>query len=116
MLARLNQLGLSTTRLMLIAAGFISVYFGFTIVGNRVHQYQLDHENAQLERQIVAGQNQYGRLQALHDWMQTDSFIETAARQQGMMKPGEHAIMVAAPAPAPTADDAREWWEHYFEP
>ena len=114
--AHLNQLGLSTTRLILIAAGFISIYFGFTIVGNRVHQYSLDRENQQLVRDIATGREQYSKLQALRDWMETDAFIETTARQQGMIKPGDHPVVVAAPSPAPTGDDARDWWEHYFEP
>jgi len=114
--AHLNQLGLSTTRLILIAAGFISIYFGFTIVGNRVHQYSLDRENQQLVRDIATGREQYSKLQALRDWMETDAFIETTARQQGMIKPGDHPVVVAASSPTPTGDDAREWWEHYFEP
>ena len=102
---------------MLIAAGFIVVYFSFTIVGNRLHQYQLDRENTQLEQRIAAAQSQYGRLQALHDWMQSDSFIETMARRQGLVRPGDHTILVSGGAPAtPAPDDGREWWERYFEP
>jgi cell division protein FtsL len=114
--ARLQQLGLTPTRLILIAAGFISVYFGFIIVGNRVHQYQLDQENTQLERRIVAAQNQQGKLQALKDWMQSDTFVEAMARKQGLVRPGDHPIIVAAPAPTSTPESGGEWWERYFEP
>jgi hypothetical protein len=113
---RLTQLGLTTSRLILIAAGFITVYFGFTIVGNRVHQYGLDRENAQLEQRISTGQMQLSKLQALRDWMQSDSYVEQMARQQGMIRPGDHPVIVSAPPAASTQDDGREWWEHYLEP
>jgi cell division protein FtsB len=113
---RLTQIGLTPTRLMMIAAGFISVYFGFSIAGNWVHQYQLEHENSRLEQQIAAQQGRYERLKALRDWMQSNTFVEAAARQQGMVKPGDRPIAVIAPSASPAPDDGREWWERYFEP
>ncbi len=115
MYAKLNELGLTTSRLILIAAGFIAVYFGFTIVGNRFHQYQLDRENTQLEQRIATGQSQVSQLQALRDWMQSDAYVEQMAREQGMVRPGDHAVIVTAPAAA-AQDDSREWWQRYFEP
>ncbi len=115
MYAKLNELGLTTSRLILIAAGFIAVYFGFTIVGNRFHQYQLDRENTQLEQRIATGQSQVSQLQALRDWMQSDAYVEQMAREQGLVRPGDHAVIVTAPA-APVQDDSREWWQRYLEP
>ena len=41
-----GQFSLSTARLIIITSIFISVYFGFTIVGDGVHQYELDNQNA----------------------------------------------------------------------
>jgi cell division protein FtsB len=113
---RLRQLGVTPARLVLIAAAFISVYFGFTIVGNRVHQYQLDRENAQLEQRISDGKVQLSQLQALQEWMQSDAYIEAMARKQGMVRPGDHPIIVAAPMATPATAGSRSWWERYFEP
>jgi hypothetical protein len=113
---RLRQLGLTPTRLVLVVAGFISVYFGFTIVGNGIHQYELDRENTQLEQRIHSAQGEVARLQALQEWMQSDAFVEAMARQQGMVRSGDHPISVSAPVATPTAASGREWWERYFEP
>jgi len=113
---RLSHAGLSTTRLCLIAAGFITLYFGSTIFGNRVHQYRLDEENARLEQQIADGQGKYARLQALRDWMQGDAYLATMAREQGMVLPGDHQIVVAAPTAAAPSSVSADWWDRYFEP
>ncbi len=101
---------------MLIAAGFVSVYFGFSIVGNYVHQYQLDHDKAQLEAQIQTEQTRYAKLDALRQWMQSDDFIAAMARHDGLIKLGDHPIVVSAPAPSPAAGAAGDWWEKYFGP
>lgn len=115
MLARLQHFGLSPARMILIAAAFIIVYFGITIVGNAIHQYQLDRQNTQLEQSIGMAQGEEARLKALHEWMQSDNFIETTARKQGMVKPGDHPILVSAPTPSATPPAAGAWWERYFE-
>lgn len=116
MRARLNAVGLTSTRLLLIAAGFISVYFGFSVVGNRFHQYQLDREKGQLETRIAAEQTRYARLDALRQWMESDQFIEASARKEGMIRPGDHAIVVAAPTATATPAAVSEWWEKYIRP
>lgn len=107
---------MTPSRLVLIAAGFISVYFGFSIVGNHVRQYQLDRENAQLEQRIQASQGELSRLQALQQWMQSDAFVEAMARKQGLVRPGDHPVIVAAPSATPATAGSREWWQRYFEP
>ena len=116
MWARLNAVGLSSTRLLLIAAAFVSVYFGFSVVGNRFHQYQLDREKSQLEARISAEQTRYSRLDALRQWMESDQFVEASARKEGMIRPGDHAIVVAAPTATATVGPVGEWWEKYIKP
>lgn len=114
--ARIEALGLTPARLMLVAAGFVSVYFGFSIAGNYVHQYQLDHDKAQLRAQIQAEQTRYAQLDALRQWMQSDAFIEAMARHDGLIKPGDHPIVVSAPAPSATPGAAGDWWQKYLGP
>jgi cell division protein FtsB len=107
---------LTPSRLIVIASLFITLYFGLTIVGNWFHQYQLDRQNAELESQIAQSKADLGLLQALQEWMQSDGFIETMARRQGLVMPGDKPIVVVAPTPETTpADSAGAWWERYFE-
>lgn len=115
--ARPQALGLTWTRLALVAAAFICVYFGFAIVGNRVHQYQLDRQDAQLEQQLQHEQRNNAQLQAIRTWMQSDNFVEQAARQQGMVMPGDHPLRVAAPSATPAAGGISDgWWQKYLTP
>jgi len=113
---RCEALGFTPVRLLLIAAGLVAVYCGFSIVGNYVHQYQLDRDRAQLQAQIQTEQSRYARLDALRQWMQSDAFIEAMARHDGLIKPGDHPIIVSAPSPSPAAGVAGDWWEKYFGP
>ena len=49
--------------------------------------------------------------------MQSDAFIETMARQQGLVRPGDTPVLVAAPTPSSASTGtAGQWWERYFEP
>jgi cell division protein FtsB len=116
MRVRFSAFGLTPPRLLVIAAVFISIYSGFAVVGNALHQYQLDRENTRLEASIATQRDKVTRLTALRDWMKSDAFVEAAARRMDMVKPGDHAIIVAAPAatPAPVAD--LDWWKKYLEP
>jgi cell division protein FtsL len=111
---RLRSVGISWTRLALVAAAVISVYFGFAIVGNRVHQYQLDQQNAQLQQQVKQEQTRNTQLQALKEWMQSDDFIVQMARDQGLALPGDKTILVAAPSTTPQPSDINGWWQRYL--
>lgn len=115
--ARLQGAGLTWTRLAVVAAGFIVVYFGFASIGNGLHQYQLDRQNSQLEQQLQHEQGRNAELQSLRSWMQTDAFVQQAARQQGMVMPGDHPILVAAPSATPPAGSVADgWWQKYLAP
>ena len=111
---RLRAIGITWTRLALVAAGVISVYFGFAIVGNSVHQYQLDRQNAQLQQQVKQEQTRNTQLQALKSWMQSDDFIVQMARDQGLALPGDKTILVAAPSATPQASGIDGWWQRYL--
>ncbi len=111
---RLQAVGITWTRLALVAAAVISVYFGFAIVGNSVHQYQLDRQNAQLQQQVKQEQTRNAQLQALKQWMQSDDFIVQMARDQGLALPGDNTILVAAPSATPQPNSSDGWWQRYI--
>jgi len=70
-------------------------------------------ENVQLQKQIEAAR--------------TDTAIETIAREQlGLIKPGDHPLVLVsqapqpaaaptpAPAPPPPSPTWRQWWDYFF--
>jgi cell division protein FtsB len=109
---------LSPGRILLIAVLFLVAYFGVSIVANAITRYELMREQDRLRRDIADLLAQQRRLDALRAYMQTDEFIERAAREQGLVRPGDTAVVVAAPTPAATATPApgAPWWERYFAP
>ena len=110
--------GLSLQRLVMAAAVLIVIYNGFTIAGNASRHYDLQVQTDQLNQQIASDKVELQRLDALRRYMQSDEFIEASARAEGLVMPGDTAILVNAPAaPAtPVAETPNAWWERYFSP
>lgn len=109
--------GLSPRRILVAASVFIIAYFGVSIAGNAVTHYELSRNQDRLRREIAGLDHQQRRLEALKTYMQTDEFIERAARDQGLIRPGDTSVLVSAPpaaTPAPGFDGP--WWERYFRP
>lgn len=108
--------GLSPRRILIIAALFIIAYFGFAIFGNAIQRYELDREQRQLKQEITELGEQQQRLEALRAYMLTDEFIERAAREQGLARPGDTSVVVVAPTPeaARQYKPGAPWWERYF--
>jgi len=108
--------GLYPRRVLVVAIGFVVIYFGVAIVGNAINRYELERHAAALRAEIAALEAQQQRLEALRAYMQTDEFIERMARDEGLALPGETAVLVVAPTPSPTSTLAptEPWWEGYF--
>jgi cell division protein FtsL len=108
--------GLSPRRVLLVAAVFIIGYFAVSIAGNAVTQYQLTRDQDQLRRQIATLEAQQRDLDALRAYMQTDEFVEHAAHEQGLVRPGETSAVILAPTPAATPRPPADgmWWMRYF--
>ncbi len=106
---------LSPRRALFIAAIFLTGYLGVAIVGNALNRYELTRTQERLDREIQALEAQQRRLEALRLYMQTDEFIERAAREEGLVRPGDIAVAVAAPTTATTpVTSTGPWWERYF--
>ncbi len=109
--------GLGPRRVLVAASVFIIAYFGVSIAGNAVTHYELGRDQDRLRQEIAALERQQRRLEALKTYMQTDEFIERAARDQGLIRPGDTAVLVSAPlAATPAAGFDGPWWERYFRP
>ncbi|MGI8551680.1 MAG: septum formation initiator family protein [Dehalococcoidia bacterium] len=108
--------GLSLQRIVIATALFIVIYSGFTIAGNAARSYQLDAQTRQLEQDIAHDQGQYRKLDAVRRYMRTDEFIESSARKEGLVHPGDTTIIASAPAssPSPAQTAPGAWWERYY--
>lgn len=109
--------GWDPQKVLLVAAVFIIAYFIISIAGNAVTRYEINHRQEHLRREIAALEAQQARLAALKRYMESDEFVERAARDQGLVRPGDTVVIVVAPTPSPDAGPppGSPWWERYFE-
>lgn len=107
---------ISTVRLILAGTALIAVYFIVTGAVNAIRAHQLREQESRLEADIRDLQTRYGRLQALRDYLNSDEYIESVAREElGLVKRGEEGIVVisSVPAPTPGPDEGQPslWWD-----
>jgi cell division protein FtsL len=97
-----------------------------------IENYQLNQQADALRAELVSLRAQNIELQNEIEQARTDGAIETIAREQlGLIKPGDHPIVVAAgdtpptqtttpPRPAAAAPEQRlaptwrQWWDYFF--
>lgn len=104
----------------------VVTYFLVSGALQAVRSYQLGQEEGRLEEELRQSQERYRRLEALRDYLSSDEYIETVAREQlGLVRPGEQGIVVIAPAPTPTPQPGPDgeasppqelWWEELIRP
>lgn len=110
--------GLTPRRVAAVAALFIVAYFGVTITSNMATHLRLAREKATLEEEVYALRVREAQLTALREYMQSDAFVESVARDNGLVRPGEIAVVSIGPG-----GDGRRlagrpgdpWWLRYFE-
>lgn len=108
--------GITPGRVLVVAAFFIVAYFSISIADNAIRSYQMEQQQLQLQRDVAKLEGKRDRLQALRRYMETDEFVERAARAEGWARPGDTVVIVNAPRPTatPATGPARPWWERYF--
>jgi cell division protein FtsL len=92
-----------------------------------VDNYRLNREADALRTEILDLRADNIQLQRQIEQARTDTAIETVARQQlGLIKPGDHPVILVAPSappsaapptPAPTPPPPpawRQWWDYLF--
>ncbi len=107
---------ISTAKVIVIGTTVIAVYFLTTGAVNTIRTHQLREREQRLQQDIGDLQKRYDRLQALKDYLNSDEYIESVAREElGLVKKGEEGIVVisSAPAPTPAPGDAEPslWWD-----
>jgi cell division protein FtsB len=117
MLPRIAQLFTATSqRAFAIATLLLVLYLGVLTVVKALETYATHQEAARLRGEIERLEEQYTLLESLRDYELTDDFVEQVARRElNLIKPGETAIIVVAPTPAPTeappiVEERLPWW------
>lgn len=108
--------GLSAGKLILLVTAVAITYFLVTAALGTVRSYQLHQREERLRAEIQELQLRYERLQALKDYLNSDEYIEAAAREQlGLVREGEIGFIAIssqpAPTPAPGAPHPNLWWD-----
>jgi cell division protein DivIC len=107
---------ISTARVIALGTAVIAVYFLTTGAVNAIQGRQLSQQEDRLQQDIADLQSRYDRLQALKDYLNSDEYIESVAREElGLVKRGEEGIVVisSVPAPTPAPDEGAPslWWD-----
>lgn len=117
MLKRLFKI--SRTQVVLGITAVIVGYFLVTGATTALQSRSLAERENRLQAEIGDLQERYERLRALHEYLDSDEYIEAVAREQlGLVKKGETSIVVIPGAAAEESDDASGeeddgelWWE-----
>lgn len=110
---------------MVIILAVLAVgYFLFAAIGDTILSQRLNREEQQLQRDIRELQEDQAQLTAIRDYLQTNEYVEGAARRLlGLVRPGEQLVVISSSVtptpPAPDEDDEEEpktWWEQLYGP
>jgi cell division protein FtsB len=101
---------------IVLGTAIIATYFLTTGGVNAIKGRQLSQQEHRLEQDIGDLQSRFNRLQALKDYLNSDEYIESVAREElGLVKRGEEGIVVIssapAPTPAPNEGSPSLWWD-----
>lgn len=105
------------TRIVLGVTAIIIGYFLVTGATTALRASRLGEREDRLEAEIAGLQQRYQRLEDLHQYLESDEYIEAVAREDlGLVSEGEIPIVVisTAPSPAPDPDQPDEdelWWQ-----
>jgi cell division protein DivIC len=107
---------ISSGKIILLVTSLVVAYFLVTAALGAVRSYQLHQREGSLRGEIQELQSRYERLDALRAYLNSDEYIEAAAREQlGLVREGETGIIAIAsqPPPSPAPDDPHPelWWD-----
>jgi cell division protein FtsB len=107
---------ISSAKMILLAATLIAAYFIIGAALNGVRSHQLRQEENRLQADINDLNSRYDRLTALKDYLNSDEYIESVAREQlGLVRKGETGFVAIStqptPTPAPGEEEPTLWWD-----
>ena len=106
----------STTKLIVLITAAVVIYFLVSAGLGGVRAYRLHQREDRLRGEARELQARYDRLQDLKDYLNSDEYIEAAAREQlGLVHQGETGFVAISsqptPTPAPGDPHPELWWD-----
>jgi cell division protein FtsB len=102
--------------MVLAVAALLLGLFLYAAMQTATQTYRLHDERRELTQEVEALQVQKAELEGLREYLASEEYIESVARSQfGLVRPGEIAVVVDAPAaPTPEPEPGQRWWESLF--
>ena len=102
--------------IVVAVAVLLLVLFAYAAMQTAAQTYRLRESQRALTHELTELRGQRAELQGLRDYLGSDEYIEAVARERfGLIRPGELAVTVEAPAPDAAGDTTgQRWWEALF--
>lgn len=111
----MGMFGLSRTRLVVVACLLVAAYFTYSAVAGAVRNHQLAQSRAEAIREIQQLQDEKAYLEAVRDYVASDTYVEQQARRQlGYIREGEVPFVVIGPGIEAEPEDGTRWWQRLF--
>ncbi len=103
----------SAGRIVFACTVLFVTYFLAMFALNIVRSQQLGDQESRLQADIDELQSRYERLQALEQYLSSDEYVESVAREQlGLVKEGETAFIALSTQATPSPEEEPGlWWE-----
>jgi cell division protein DivIC len=108
--------GVSSHRAILLVTTLVVAYFLITAGVHEVRSHQLRQQEDRLRSEIAQIEQRHQRLQALREYLNSDEYIESVAREQlGLVREGETGFIAISTrpsaTPAPGEPQPELWWD-----
>ena len=103
--------------MILAVAALLFGLFAYSLLQTTQSSARLHERQAALHAEVTTLAQEKADLEGLRAYLATDEYIEAVARSEfGLVKPGETAVVVAAPAVPDSGRVAKRWWQELFSP
>lgn len=112
---------ISPSRILVVLALVAAGYALFSTTGYVLRSYDLGRREGELRREMLELERQRAELEALRAYLQSDEYVEYAARKfLGLVRPGETLVLVSgapqasASVPEEGAASEEPWWRRLY--
>ena len=102
--------------IVVAVAAVLLALFAYSAMQTAAQTYRLRDSQRALVQELSELRRQRAELEGLREYLASDEYIEAVARERfGLIRPGELAVTVEAPAQDAAGETASQrWWEALF--